>query len=225
MKSSFKNQAIALRKQGLSYSEILKQIPVAKSTLSVWFVDVGLAKKQKQLITEKRIAGRLRGIESIKRNKIKRIKDIKDLAKSEVPLLIQDPFWLTGVILYWCEGAKERTDACRIKFTNMDLQMHKLFLMWVRKYLPIREDTLFFELFIHEKANIEKAMRYWMQNLSFSEDKLRVYFKKHNPKTKRKNIGGEYCGVLSLRINQSIPLNRKIAGWTEGVALYLNQNI
>ena len=135
MKSLFKNQAIALRRHGLSYSEILKQIPVVKSTLSVWFVDVGLAKKQRQLITEKRIAGRLRALESIRRNKIQRVRDIKDLAKKEVAVLIQDPFWLTGVILYWGEGTKERTHATSVKFTNMDLQMHQLFLEWSRRYL------------------------------------------------------------------------------------------
>lgn len=225
MKSTLKNQAIALRKQGLSYSQILVKIPVAKSTLSLWLRDVGLAKKQKQLITEKRISGRLRGVESIRRNKIQRVKDIKDLAKCEVSLLIQDPFWLTGVMLYWCEGSKERARASRVKFTNMDLQMHQLFLKWARKYLSVSNENLLFELFIHENADIDGAKEYWMRNLSFSEDKLRIYLKKHNPKTNRKHIGREYYGVLSLCVYKSIPLNRKIAGWTEGVALYLNQNV
>ncbi len=47
--------AIALRKKGLSYREILKRVFVAKSTLSLWLGDVGLSKKQKQRITQKRI--------------------------------------------------------------------------------------------------------------------------------------------------------------------------
>lgn len=48
-----KKKAIELRKQGLSYREILEQIPVAKSSLSLWLRSVGLSKKQKQRLTEK----------------------------------------------------------------------------------------------------------------------------------------------------------------------------
>lgn len=225
MKQGFKDRAIMLRKQGLSYSEILGQVLVARSTLSLWLRGVGLAKKQKQMITAKRIAGRLRGVESVKRNKIKRVGDIKKLAISEVSSLIKDPFWLTGVILYWCEGSKEHQHASRVKFTNMDLQMHKLFLKWIRIYLLVSERDLSFELFIHENADIVGAEKYWMQNLGFSKNKLKTYLKKHNPKTKRKRTGENYYGVLSIRIYKSIPLNRKIAGWTEGVVLYLSQKI
>lgn len=223
-KDKQKAEVIALRKQGLSYSEILARVPVAKSTVSLWLRDVGLAKKQKQLITQKRIDGRLRAIEAIRRNKIQRVKDIKDSAREEVALLISDPFWLAGVILYWGEGSKEHDRACPVKFTNMDLPMHRLFLRWARKYLLIPDENLLFELFIHEKADIERAKKYWMENLGFTPDKLRVYFKTHNPKTKRKRVGADYFGVLSTIVYKSIPLNRKIAGWVEGIVVYLNQN-
>lgn len=222
-KKELKKEAIELRKQGLSYSEILNKVKVAKSTLSEWLRSVELAKKQRQLISEKRIAGRLRAIQSIRRNKIKRVSDIKDSAIREVPRLIRDPFWLAGVILYWGEGSKEHIHACPVKFTNMDLQMHRLFLSWLRKYFAIKDDQLVFQLFIHEKADVEKAQRFWMKNLCFTEDKLRIYFKKHNPKTKRKHIGEGYHGVLSTIIYKSIPFNRRIAGWIEGVVVYLNR--
>ena len=210
-----------MREEGKTYSEILREVKVSKSSLSLWLREVGLAKEQKQAITEKRIAARLRALESIRRNKIKRVKDIKDLAKSEVPKLVKDPFWLTGLVLYWGEGAKEHAQASPVKFTNMNLEMHRVFLSWVRKYLSAPEDKIFFELFIHEKADVVTAQKYWAQNLGFSRDKLKTYFKRHNPKTKRKRIGEDYYGVLSLRILGSIPLNRKIAGWIEGVVVLL----
>ena len=56
-----KNKAIELRKQGLSYKEILEQISVAKSSLSLWLRNVGLSKKQKQRLTEKKLKSALRG--------------------------------------------------------------------------------------------------------------------------------------------------------------------
>lgn len=46
MKYSEYKIAIELRKRGLSYSEILMQVPVAKSTLSIWLHSVGLSKTQ-----------------------------------------------------------------------------------------------------------------------------------------------------------------------------------
>jgi hypothetical protein len=47
----YKERAIMLRKKGLSYREILVEIPVAKSTLTEWFKTVGLTVAQKQRLT------------------------------------------------------------------------------------------------------------------------------------------------------------------------------
>ena len=54
VKALEKSQAIAYRKQGFSYSEILSKVPVAKSTLSEWLKSVGLSKAQKHKLTEKK---------------------------------------------------------------------------------------------------------------------------------------------------------------------------
>jgi len=84
MKSKLKDKAIDLRKQGLSYSEILKKIPVAKSTLSDWLHSVGLSKNQKQRITEKKLAAIKRGGEAKRRKRIEKTKKIKIKAISEM---------------------------------------------------------------------------------------------------------------------------------------------
>jgi hypothetical protein len=42
-----KEKAIKLRKSGATYSEVLREVPVSKSTLSLWLRDVGLSKTQK----------------------------------------------------------------------------------------------------------------------------------------------------------------------------------
>jgi len=61
MKADEQKRAIGFRKKGLTYNEILKRVPVAKSTLSLWLREVGLAKRQRQRLTEKRKAAQLRG--------------------------------------------------------------------------------------------------------------------------------------------------------------------
>jgi orotate phosphoribosyltransferase-like protein len=69
-----KNKAIQLRKEGNSYSEILREISVARSTLSLWLRSVNLSKRQKQNLTLKKLQACWRGGEVKKQNRIKKSK-------------------------------------------------------------------------------------------------------------------------------------------------------
>ena len=71
------------------------------------------------------------------------------------------------------------------------------------------------------KEDIEKAKKFWATHLEISSDIFRIYLKHAVIKTKRKNVGREYNGVLRICVLKSIDFNRKIAGWTEGVVEYL----
>jgi len=55
LKLQEKEKAILLRKEGLSYNEILKQVPVAKSSLALWLQSIELSEKQKQRLIEKNL--------------------------------------------------------------------------------------------------------------------------------------------------------------------------
>src|SRR5256885_823388 len=46
-KDDLRERAVALRREGKSYREIREQIPVSKSTLSLWLSDVILTEEQK----------------------------------------------------------------------------------------------------------------------------------------------------------------------------------
>lgn len=221
MKSDLKEKAINLRRRGFSYSEVLKQIPVAKSTLSLWLRSIGLSKRQRQRLTERKLAAMRRGAQRKHEIRVEKSLKIKERAKKEAEALIKNPLWLIGTILYWGEGTKEKKGgrASKISFSNMDLEMHKLFLTWLKQYLKIPEADIRYDLYIHEKADIEKAEDFWIKNLSI-KIRFPVYLKKHNPKTKRKNTGENYNGVLRIWVIKSSDLNRKIAGWIEGVIEY-----
>jgi hypothetical protein len=220
---SLKDKAISLRTEGFSYAEILKKIPVAKSTLSLWLRSVGLSKKQKQRLTEKKLAAMQRGALRMHENKIQRIKDIKDVARKEIANYISNPLWLTGLILYWSEGTKEKTwgNGMTIKFSNMDVATHRIFIKWAREFGGYSAEDFVYELYIHETANIEKAKKFWAGQLDIFTDSFRIYIKRTIIKTRRKNINEGYNGVLRTCIVKSIDFNRRIAGWTEGVVEYL----
>src|SRR3989344_1851838 len=142
MQAGFRDKAIELRRQGLSYSEVLKQVPVAKSTLSLWLQDVGLSKKQKQRLTEKKRQSALRGALSRKNWRIKSSKEIIEKAEREIGRLSERELWLIGIALYWAEGSKEKE--CTLKYTSMTLARTEfLKLLNFGRKLVVSRDQLF----------------------------------------------------------------------------------
>jgi transcriptional regulator with XRE-family HTH domain len=214
-----KEIAIELRRQGYSYSEILKRVPVAKSTLSLWLRSVGLAKQQKQRLTEKRLAALKRGWEACRRKRILIMSKIKEDAKKEIKEITQRDLRLIGIVLYWAEGAKEKEyrRGELVSFSNSDPNIILLFIKWLKEICLVSPSNLIYELYIHETANWRKTQKYWAKILSIPINQIRVYFKKHKINSKRKNIGKNYHGLMRIKVKRSINLNRKISGWIEKI--------
>lgn len=222
LKAEEKEKAIKLRKEGFSYSEILKNIPVAKSTLSLWLRSVGLSKKQKQRLTDKKLLSMKRGWEAKHKKRLDITETIKNKAKEDIKKISKHDLWLMGVMLYWAEGAKakEWNVSVGLKFSNSDPAMVCLFLRWLKEICSVLPQDMVYELYIHETANFENALRYWSKIVSVPSSKIKVYFKHNKIKTKRKNIGNDYNGLLMVRVRKSTNLNRKITGWVEGICRY-----
>lgn len=216
--------ALDLRKNGFSYSEILAQLPVAKSTLSLWLRSVGLSKRQRQRITDKKLASALRGALKKKTDRILRTKVIKEAAGKEVGQLTEREKWLIGVALYWAEGSKEKEwyPGSGVRFINSDPLMIKFFLNWLLNVCKISKNMIGFDIYIHEnyKQRIPEVIGHWADKTGFSKDNFKnIYFKRNKGNTKRKNVGNNYYGMLKIKVRQSSELVRRISGWTEGIHL------
>lgn len=217
-----RNKAIKLRRQGLSYGEILEKIPVAKSSLSLWLKSVKLAKSQKQRLTEKKIASALRGSQRRKEIRIAITKKIKDSARREVGKLTKRELWLIGVALYWAEGSKEKDyrSSAYLSFSNLDFNMIRIFLKWLLKIIKLPKERILFSIYVHEshKGRVQELVDYWSNSTKFPKEKFsRIYFKKNKINTKRKNIEDTYFGLLRVRVTNSSNITRKIQGWIEGI--------
>ncbi len=217
-----RDKAITLRKQGLSYLEILREVPVAKSTLSTWLKDVGLAKQQKQMLSEKRRLGALRGARARHIQKEKTVAQIKSAAKKEVERLSRRELWLIGTALYWAEGSKEKShkSGTGLIFNNSDPAMIKLYIRWLREICLISYDHIHLSLYIHETKSrqIESIKRFWLTYINFPKHAIAaVYYKRNKILTPRKNVGSLYYGTLRVKVLRSSALNRKITGWIEGI--------
>ena len=176
----YKIKAIELRKKGLSYSEILQQVPVAKSTLAVWLQSIGLSKKQEQRLTDKKMASALRGAARKKEQRLVLSEFLKRTAKNEIGKISDRELFLIGIALYWAEGSKQKDHnvSARVRFSNSDINMIKLFLLWLNKICGIKTYDVRCDLYIHKGANIDGAKSFWERQLNMLVEG--IYLK--NPK-------------------------------------------
>ncbi|MBL7045871.1 MAG: hypothetical protein ISR99_02490 [Parcubacteria group bacterium] len=222
MKIKQKEKAIQLRRKGWTYSEILNEVSVAKSTLSLWLRDVGLAESQKQRISRKRIEAQQKGAEARRRQRIELTKRTYDNARQEVGKLSKRELWLIGVALYWAEGSKEKTGniGSGVDFCNTDCSMVRLYIEWLQKYCGVLPEHIQLSLYVHEahKHRISEIKRKWLKEIGLQGTHIGyVYFKKNNPKTVRKNTGASYFGTLRVRVRASSSVSRRIQGWVYGI--------
>lgn len=133
MKFSEKIQAIELRKEGLSYTEIKKAIPVSKSTLSDWLKDIELTDSQEGRLNKLQAAAYI-GAKKIQAKSNAHHCQIREDAKKEAASLINNPLFVAGLMLYWAEGDKRSE---RIQFSNSDPEMVKLMMKWFREFCKV----------------------------------------------------------------------------------------
>ena len=224
MRAKSRDLAIKLRKQGYTYSEILKKVPIAKSTLSSWLSSIGLTTKQTQRLTEKKLAGAKRGGLARRNQRLLIIQQTKERARSEIWKITEKDLSLIGVMLYWAEGSKYKDyrPSEGVTFSNSDPNMIRIFLKWLINILKIPKEGIRTEIYLHEshKSVADEVRQYWSRITGFPIGKFdRIYFKRNKIRTRRRNKGQNYHGLLRIRVLKSINLNREIAGWIEGVCI------
>jgi len=222
-KTKEKQKAIALRKQGLSYNEILKRVSVAKSTLSLWLRYVGLAKRQVQRLTKKRKISQAKAARVCREKRIKSTEEIKFLARKDIKKISKRELWLIGIALYWAEGAKQKETnvSAKVRLGNSDPNLILIFLRWLKEICLILDKEINVRLYIHRTGDEKRALRYWSRITGIPIKKFRkTVFKRHNIRTNRKIDNRQYFGLLDIEVKKSTNFNRKIIGWIEGI----NQN-
>lgn len=203
------NKCVELRKQGLSYSEIKKQVPVAKSTLNNWLTLSGLTLTAEHLNIQrtKRLQNHVVATEAsrVSRN-LKKEKAIKEFTET-YQKFIQEPLFVAGVMLYIAEGSKK--GACR--FSNSDHRLIETFIKFIETYFPLkRSRNISFRLYVHEtrKKDLPRIKKFWSDKLSIPEEKFSLSWKRNIVKHRRKNQ--DYVGQVSAEVQGESFLFRKL---------------
>lgn len=205
-----REKAIEMRKNGASYKDILKVLPVAKSSLSLWLKDLPLTDDEKAVLKKRRDSniskGRIRAASSNRRNRLNREREAFKLAKVEFENFKKDPLFMVGVSLYWAEGAKRSSS---FSFMNSDPEMIKLMIAWCERFLKPEEfENIYLRLYIHKPYAHENCEEYWAKVSGISLDKFKNTVYKPSGLGVKKRPG--YRGCLRIEVAKGMHLLRKM---------------
>lgn len=175
-RKSDKNNAIKLRKQGKSYSQIKDDLGVSKSTLSLWLRDIPLSKDRMRELRDYN-QERIEKTRSTKfHKKYKRLQTVYEKVSKDIRTLSKRELIIAGFFLYWAEGGK--TKSYTLTFANTDPGMIRAFIKWV-KVLGGPIERMYVRLQLYSDMTESDEIRYWMNEIHLPKSYFRKsYIKK-----------------------------------------------
>lgn len=209
-------RALFLRKKkGYSYKEIMSEIPVAKSTLSVWLKNVELSPQQKNRIFQKQQERWANNYSLGEWNREKRQREvavIRKKSKQEIGSLTKREFFITGIMLYWAEGNKVST---MVAISNADPAFIAFMMSWFRNCLKISNNDFHLAIHYHQGQDYKKIEKFWSQLTDIPLEQFRKPFCKPPGTGHRKHY--LQWGVCRIYICRSANLLHQIQAWKDGL--------
>lgn len=209
-----KIRARNLRKLGLSYSAILLQVKVSKSTLSLWCRDIELSESQKCKLQNNKLMGQQKGSIIAAINKRRRRTELREKlleeASIEIGKLNRRDIFLLGISLYVGEGYKKESS---IGFTNSDPKLINFMMNWFRNICQIPEEKFRGAIWIHDNLDASKALKYWSRLTKIAQQQFHLTYVSKNKEGSnkiRKNIHS--YGIFSIRVSDNYK-QKKILSW------------
>lgn len=202
-----------LRRKGRSYNEIVRDIKVSKSTVSLWSRDIVLTKEQKEKLRRKVGKNILLGALANKTKRKKEIEIIKNNARDELQELNLDVYKIAGAILYWAEGTKKKNTS----ISNSDPRVIKFFVKWLDTIMNIKPHQLNPHLHIHYGNDEGKIKRYWSKLTEIPLKNFGKSFIKPKGTGHRTNILPN--GIIRIRVAGigTDNLRHRILAWIEKI--------
>ncbi len=208
-----KEQGIALRKSGKSYSEIQNLLKVPKSTLSDWFRD---EKWSNQIAIEcvKRAAGasttRLMALNKVRGEHLKELyKEAIQEAVEDYEMLKYHPLFIAGLMIYWGEG--DKTSKYRVSIANTEPQMIKIFKLFLKNICGIEKEKAW--ILLYPDLDEIECKKYWMSKCGLKYDQ----FTKSMVIKGRSPVKKLSYGVCNMGVSSAY-LKNKILKWIELLA-------
>jgi hypothetical protein len=155
-----REQARELRAEAWTIGEIVAELGVSRSSVSVWVRDVDFdeATRAARADANRRRGARKRGPNRLQQRKQAEIDRLLAEGIEWIGQLSDRDPLIAGTALYAGEGAK--TDGA-VVFANSDPRMVALYLRFLRRFFDIDESRLRLRLYLHEGLDIDRATSFW----------------------------------------------------------------
>lgn len=191
-------EALRLRKEGKSYSQIKNVLGISKSTLSDWLHKYPLTKEQ---------IDSLRGLNEIRieryRNTMRRKREERYLLyytqeKEKWFPFSERELFIAGLFLYWGEGNK--ADRNVLSVSNTDPSVIKFALNWITNCLSISRNFVRIQLHLYSDMDINRETYYWVRQLNLNKNQFCKPYIKESKKTGLDQKGLFGHGTCNIRV-------------------------
>lgn len=209
---AYKEKAIQLRKGGRSYREIIEQVPVAKSTLSLWLKNIPLDQENRERLYKKQIAILSFGPKSQRVRRQNEIDSIQNNAKKEIRLpLSKDAHQLMGAALYWAEGTKRKN----FEITNSDPRLIVFMVNWIEKIFGVTPSHLKARLNIYPQQDELDIKKFWSELTGIPLEHFgKSFVKPISTGYKKNNL---YYGTIKVYLPKGTDSIHRVYGWIQAV--------
>jgi len=214
-----KLKAINLRKRGLSYNEISRELAIPKSTLSGWFQKIPFSAEMKKRNISRLKKILAKNITDYNKKRSKRIRGewlmLQKKSSQTIKTLSRRELMLVGAALYWAEGYKKTN--WNLSFSNSDPQMIKVIMVFFRTVcsVPQKKFRVQMQLYHNHLEGISK--KFWSKITKIPECQFTktIYQTSSASKLKRGNTLPH--GTIRIRVND-VNLVNTIKGWISGLS-------
>lgn len=211
MKLREKNEAIDLRKRGMSLKGIARELNVSRGSVSYWIRGVVLPPTSETELKKRRIISDEKRRTTVFNKTAYKLRILEQNCVSSMGPISQRDLFVAGLMLYAGEGAKHRAPhSQRVEFTNADPFISQIFVQFLLKCCSVERRDIRLRLFLYEDMDENAAKQFWGRSLELPLGQFSKTLIK-------KRIGGlpsrkaEYGTIHVLVYNKA--LFQKIMGW------------
>jgi len=163
-------EAVSMRKEGASYSQIKDALKVSKSTLSLWLRDMPLSSSRMKEVRDNSAIRIERFRATMKGKRDKRLAGVYEQVSQDIGRLNKREIFIAGLFLYWGEGGKTTTTTTTI--SNTDLAVLRFFIGWLLS-LGVAKERIRAKIHLYKDMDVGKETKYWARTLGIKSKNFR----------------------------------------------------
>jgi len=171
-----KHLATKLRKKGISYNKISKELNIPKSTLSDWLSDTKWSQGIKKELERKANNAARKRLRILNKGRQKMWEawreEARQQARNDFPKLKRNPLFIAGLMLYWGEG-DSKIENSQVRLSNTSPNLIKLFSLFLKNICALPIERIKISLILYPDLNEKSCVSFWSAAAGIPENQFR----------------------------------------------------